>query len=314
MNDSTIALDFSFLGTNHQVLDQPKSPHQEVSPEQCKYKRNTLQRFLIDNVLNNINPGIYEVSYIPNISPIDIFIQNLNAQQTIWISCHKQPVRLNPEIEYYIVRSVYELLYLLHKLKSKDVCKTTVFITHLSHIINSHLLDLIKHNNQHNSKVSINDYKCKLLISTFQTLSTLFDKTIIINNFMNAKNSDHDSYVLKSELENGIAGKGVLDQVWKRMLNLRVGIYNNIGGLYSMKLVVESGSNLGVQRVHTSYQFPEEKETNIMKDEYEHDNIDNPVELDRKSTSVMSKDFQTFRELTIADSENSDDMIDDSQY
>lgn len=309
MNDSTIALDFSFLGTNHQVLDQPKNTHQEVS-KQSKYKRNTLQRFLIDNVLNNINPGIYEVSYIPNISPIDIFLQNLNAQQTIWISCHKQPVRLNPQIEYYIVRSVYELLYLLHKLKSKDVRKSTVFITHLSHIINNHLLDLVKHNNQHNSKVSINDYKCKLLISTFQTLSTLFDKTIIINNFMNAKNSDHDSYVLKSELENGIAGKGVLDQVWKRMLNLRVGIYNNIGGMYSMKVVVESGSNLGVQRVHTLYQFPEEKETAIMQEE----NVDKAVELDRKSTSVMSKDFQTFGQLTIADSESSDDMIDDSQY
>ncbi|CAI8501666.1 unnamed protein product [Hanseniaspora opuntiae] len=309
MNDSTIALDFSFLGTNHQVLDQTKNTHQEVS-KQSKYKRNTLQRFLIDNVLNNLNPGIYEVSYIPNISPIDIFLQNLNAQQTIWISCHKQPVRLNPQIEYYIVRSVYELLYLLHKLKSKDVRKSTVFITHLSHIINHHLLDLVKHNNQHNSKVSINDYKCKLLISTFQTLSTLFDKTIIINNFMNAKNSDHDSYVLKSELENGIAGKGVLDQVWKRMLNLRVGIYNNIGGMYSMKVVVESGSNLGVQRVHTLYQFPEEKETAIMQEE----NVDKAVELDRKSTSVMSKDFQTFGQLTIADSESSDDMIDDSQY
>lgn len=309
MNDSTIALDFSFLGTNHQVLDQTKNTHQEVS-KQSKYKRNTLQRFLIDNVLNNLNPGIYEVSYIPNISPIDIFLQNLNAQQTIWISCHKQPVRLNPQIEYYIVRSVYELLYLLHKLKSKDVRKSTVFITHLSHIINNHLLDLVKHNNQHNSKVSINDYKCKLLISTFQTLSTLFDKTIIINNFMNAKNSDHDSYVLKSELENGIAGKGVLDQVWKRMLNLRVGIYNNIGGMYSMKVVVESGSNLGVQRVHTLYQFPEEKETAIMQEE----NVDKAVELDRKSTSVMSKDFQTFGQLTIADSESSDDMIDDSQY
>ena len=309
MNDSTIALDFSFLGTNHQVLDQTKNTHQEVS-KQSKYKRNTLQRFLIDNVLNNINPGIYEVSYIPNISPIDIFLQNLNAQQTIWISCHKQPVRLNPQIEYYIVRSVYELLYLLHKLKSKDVRKSTVFITHLSHIINHHLLDLVKHNNQHNSKVSINDYKCKLLISTFQTLSTLFDKTIIINNFMNAKNSDHDSYLLKSELENGIAGKGVLDQVWKRMLNLRVGIYNNIGGMYSMKVVVESGSNLGVQRVHTLYQFPEEKETAIMQEE----NVDKAVELDRKSTSVMSKDFQTFGQLTIADSESSDDMIDDSQY
>lgn len=309
MNDSTIALDFSFLGTNHQVLDQTKNTHQEVS-KQSKYKRSTLQRFLIDNVLNTINPGIYEVSYIPNISPIDIFLQNLNAQQTIWISCHKQPVRLNPQIEYYIVRSVYELLYLLHKLKSKDVRKSTVFITHLSHIINNHLLDLVKHNNQHNSKVSINDYKCKLLISTFQTLSTLFDKTIIINNFMNAKNSDHDSYVLKSELENGIAGKGVLDQVWKRMLNLRVGIYNNIGGMYSMKVVVESGSNLGVQRVHTLYQFPEEKETAIMQEE----NVDKAVELDRKSTSVMSKDFQTFGQLTIADSESSDDMIDDSQY
>lgn len=309
MNDSTIALDFSFLGTNHQVLDQTKNTHQEVS-KQSKYKRNTLQRFLIDNVLNNLNPGIYEVSYIPNISPIDIFLQNLNAQQTIWISCHKQPVRLNPQIEYYIVRSVYELLYLLHKLKSKDVRKSTVFITHLSHIINNHLLDLVKHNNQHNSKVSINDYKCKLLISTFQTLSTLFDKTIIINNFMNAKNSDHDSYVLKSELENGIAGKGVLDQVWKRMLNLRVGIYNNIGGMYSMKVVVESGSNLGVQRVHTLYQFPEEKETAIMQEE----NVDKAVELDRKSTSVMSKNFQTFGQLTIADSESSDDMIDDSQY
>ncbi|KAL6931251.1 hypothetical protein ACO0R3_002712 [Hanseniaspora guilliermondii] len=314
MNDSTIALDFSFLGTNHQVLNQHKDTHQDASLEQRKYKRNTLQGFLIDNVLNNINPGIYELAYIPNISPIDIFLQNLNAGQTIWISCHKQPVRLNPEIEYYIVHSVYELLYLLHKLRNKDVNKKTVFITHLSYIINSHLLDLIKHNNQRNTKISINDYKCKLLISTFQTLSKLFDKAIVINNFMNAKNSDHDSYVLKSELENGIAGKGVLDQVWKRMLILRIGIYNNIGGLYSMKLVVESGSNLGVQRVHTLYQFPEDKEPPLMKRESEHDNTDASVELDRKSTSVMSKDFQHFKEMTIADSESSDDMIDDSQY
>lgn len=314
MNDSTIALDFSFLGTNHQVIDQPKNTNQEASPKQCKYKRNTLQRFLIDNVLNNINPGIYEVSYIPNISPIGIFLQNLNTQQTIWISCHKQPARLNPHIEYYVVRSVYELLYLLHKLKSKDACKTTVFITHLSHIINNHLLDLIKHNNQHNSKVSINDYKCKLLISTFQTLSSLFDKTILINNFMNAKNSDHDSYVLKSELENGIAGKGVLDQVWKRMLNLRVSIYNNIGGLYSLKVVVESGSNLAVQRVHTLYEFPEEKTAVLKQEEIEHDDIEDAVDPDRKSPSVMSKDFHTMKELTIADSESSDGMIDDSQY
>ena len=226
MNNSTIALDFSFLGNNHQKLDINKnvSIQSEATVVENRFKSNTLQNFLIKNVLNNINTGIYEISHIPNISPVNILLQNLDVNRTIWISCHKQPVHLDPKFEHYTVRTIYELLYLLKNLQNRDMTKSILVITHLSHIINNHLFELIKHNNTSKTKVSINDYKCKFLVSVFSKLSILFDKTILINNFMNAKNSDHDSYLLKSELENGIVGKGGLDQVWKRMIYLKIRI------------------------------------------------------------------------------------------
>jgi len=316
MNDSAITLDFSFLGANHQRLDQSKnkSLQSEATVIENRYKSNTLQGFLINHVLNNINPGIYEVSYIPNISPINILLQNLDVQKTIWISCHKQPVNLDSQLEHYVVRTIHELLYLLTKLKDKDTSKNIVVVTHLSHIINNHLFDLIKHNNANNIKTSINDYKCKFLVLIFSKLSVLFDKTILINNFMNAKNSDYDSYVLKSELENGIVGKGVLDQVWKRMIHLKISIYNNVGNTYSIKLVVEHGANTGVKRIHTLYQYPEAKQRKTAREvEVEHTNI--PAELEQKDGSVLANEYQYFNALAIDDNyDDSDDMIDDSQY
>lgn len=315
MNNSTIALDFSFLGNNHQKLDINKnlSLRSEATVVENRFKSNTLQNFLIKNVLNNINTGIYEISHIPNITPINILLQNLDVTRTIWISCHKQPVHLDPRLEHYTVRTIYELLYLLTKLKNRDMTKNIVVITHLSHIINNHLFDLIKHNNSSKTKVSINDYKCKFLVSVFSKLSILFDKTILINNFMNAKNSDHDSYILKSELENGIVGKGVLDQVWKRMIYLKISIYNTVTSLYAMKVVVEHGANAGVKRIHTLYQYPEDKPKRDMS------MMDVSVDLERKDTSVTSNEYTEFRALSIEDnvshsSDDSDDMVDDSQY
>lgn len=284
MNSSTFNLDFGFLGTNHELLDTRKenenpdntslisnkiNPYTDIIN---KYPLNSISRFLLKNILFSKKTGIFEVSYIPNISPIDIFMKNCNGNDTIWISCHKQPYFIQDDLTFYVIRDIPELLYLLSKLPSKK----TLTVSHLSHLITAHLIAAIEHNKTSNNSIpSINDYKCKLLTKLFQQFILKFNKTILINQFMNSKNNEFGVYMLKTELENGIIGKGSLDLVWQRLINYKFGIYNNTQIDGSMKIVMESGQSNGSMKIFTLYQSV--KETEVKRPEKEQENNNNNI-------------------------------------
>lgn len=268
MSASNAGLNFGFLGTNHQILetrngtDDPDNTHvlkSSVTLHQNvinKYQQNSISRFLLKQILFSKRSGIFEVSYIPNISPIDIFMKNCDANDTIWISCHQQQYYIKEGVGFYIIRNIQELQYLLSKIPSKKV----LIISHLSHIVTSHLLAALEHNKtaSNGSIASINDYKCKLLTRLFQQFISKFNKTILINQFMNSKNNDFGIYMLKTELENGIIGKGSMDLIWQRLINYKFGIYNNSQEDSSMKVVMETGQSNGSMRIFTLYQNVEE--------------------------------------------------------
>lgn len=308
MNNSGFNLDFGFLGTNHHILNSQKAYDIEGEKERNKgndgkieyYKANSLSRFLLKHVLYSKKTGIFEVSYIPNISPIDVFMKNCSAEDTVWVSCHKQSCYVQEGLKFVIVRDISELLYFLSKVSSKKV----LIITHLSHIITSHLIEAATYNQNANSSISsTNDYKSKLLTRLFQQFISKFNKTILINQFMNSKNNDFGKYMLKTELENGLIGKGTFDLIWQRLINYKIGIYNNTQIIGGINVVVETGQRKGNMKVYTLYQYSDEtevKQPNQLQAEQEN----NYSEEDSSSKDLhMKQNYGNVSEETILESQ-----------
>lgn len=313
MSQSNVGLNFGFLGSNHQILetrnenDDPDSTHLLQSSETLhqnvinQYPQNSISRFLLKQILFSKKSGIFEVSYIPNISPIDIFMKNCDATDTIWISCHQQTYYIKEGVGFYIIRNIPELQYLLSKIPTKKV----LIISHLSHIVTSHLLAALQHNKTtSNSIPSINDYKCKLLTRLFQQFISKFNKTILVNQFMNSKNNDFGIYMLKTELENGIIGKGSLDLVWQRLINYKFGIYNNSQQEGSMKVVMETGQSNGNMRIFTLYQNAEE--TNLHSEQ----NGENDEEAEQNVCLLQNDEPQR----TQANTTDEEEIVHESQF
>ncbi|XBW36168.1 hypothetical protein QEN19_001748 [Hanseniaspora menglaensis] len=290
MQNSTFQLDFGFLGNNHEILSSQRqkiSNHDtlEINRENPyddiinQYEINSVSRFFLRNILFSKKSGIFEVAYIPNISPIDIFMKNCEAEETIWISCHKQVYYIKDSLEIYVVRDIGELFLLISTLKHKKY----LIITHLSHIITSHLLAATLHNQSQNSVMfSINDYKCKLITRLFQLFGSKFNKTVLINQFMNSKNNEFNTYMLKTEMENAIIGKGSLDLVWQRLINYKFGIYNSSQDDCNIKVVMETGQSNGSTKVFNLFQHADE--TKIINSENNNENEEFSILDESKAT------------------------------